>query len=78
MMVFNSPVTFSRSYCQRWDLAVIGHWPCRKGGAEAPHSRRWRDHQASPHFAKRLDCGAFTAAVPCRELHDDVQFSGYF
>jgi hypothetical protein len=33
----------------------------RKAVLKSPHSRRWRDHLASPHRAKRLDCGAFTA-----------------
>jgi hypothetical protein len=27
-----------------------------------PQSKRWRDGLASPKHAKRLDCGAFTAA----------------
>ena len=27
-----------------------------------PHSKRWRDCHASPNLAKRLECGAFTAA----------------
>jgi len=27
-----------------------------------PHSKRCRDHAASSNLAKRLDCGAFTAA----------------
>jgi hypothetical protein len=35
-----------------------------KAVLKPPQSRRWRDHQVSPHRAKRLDCGAFTAAFP--------------
>ncbi len=27
-----------------------------------PHSRRWRDYRRASNFAKRLECGAFTAA----------------
>jgi hypothetical protein len=42
--------------------ADLGLWDARKAVLKPPHSRRWRDHQAFPHRAKRLDCGAFTAA----------------
>jgi hypothetical protein len=28
-----------------------------------PHSKRWRGYRTLTNFAKRLDCGAFTAAV---------------
>jgi hypothetical protein len=35
----------------------------QKAVLKPPHSRRWRDYRTSPNFAKRLDCGAFTAAI---------------
>jgi hypothetical protein len=35
-----------------------------KAAVNAPQSRRWRDCRGSSNFAKRLDCGAFTAAFP--------------
>jgi hypothetical protein len=44
--------------------AEFGLLDARKAVLKPPHSRRWRDHRASPHRAKRLDCGAFTAAFP--------------
>jgi len=31
-----------------------------------PHSKRYRDRQARPNFAKRRERGAFTAAFPER------------
>jgi hypothetical protein len=42
-----------------------------KAVLKPPHSRRWRDCRGASVFAKRLDCGAFTAAfgeraTPCR------------
>ena len=37
-------------------------WPCQKAVLKPPHSRRWLDGRASPNLAKRLECGAFTAA----------------
>jgi hypothetical protein len=33
-----------------------------KAVLKPPHSKRWRDCQASSDLAKRLECGAFTAA----------------
>ena len=38
-------------------------WPCQQAVLKPPHSRRWRNRRTSPNFAKRLDCGAFTAAI---------------
>jgi hypothetical protein len=34
-----------------------------KAVLKPPHSTRWRDCQAASEFAKRLECGAFTAAL---------------
>jgi len=36
--------------------------PLPKAVLKPPQSKRYRDHPASPNFAKRLDCGTFTAA----------------
>ncbi len=33
-----------------------------KAVLKPPQSKRWRDHRGASDFAKRLDCGAFTAA----------------
>jgi hypothetical protein len=33
-----------------------------KAGLKPPQSKRYRDCRTSPNFAKRLDCGRFTAA----------------
>jgi hypothetical protein len=33
-----------------------------KAVLKSPHSKRWRDCGAASGFAKRLECGAFTAA----------------
>jgi len=45
-----------------WKLPE-GEKRCRRS-ALPPHSRRWRDSSGSSHCAKRLECGAFTAALP--------------
>ena len=38
-------------------------FPCQtRSNAEASRSKRYRDCWASPSLARRLDCGAFTAA----------------
>jgi hypothetical protein len=37
--------------------------PGAKAVLKPPQSTRWRDCQEAPDFAKRLDCGAFTAAL---------------
>jgi hypothetical protein len=34
-----------------------------KAVLKPPHSKRWRDSRAAQSVAKRLDCGAFTAAI---------------
>jgi len=36
---------------------------CAKVGLKPPHSTRWRDCRGTFDFAKRLECGAFTAAI---------------
>jgi hypothetical protein len=36
--------------------------PGTKAVLKPPHSTRWRDYRGTSDFAKRLDCGAFTAA----------------
>jgi hypothetical protein len=36
--------------------------PSTKAVLKPPHSKRWRDGLAPTNFAKRLECGAFTAA----------------
>jgi len=43
-------------------LAVAVTHHCLGAVLKPPHSRRYRDHQAFPWRAKRLDCGVFTAA----------------
>lgn len=35
-----------------------------KAVLKPPHSKRWRACRVSSNFAKRLDCGVFTAAFP--------------
>jgi len=36
-----------------------------------PHSKRWRDSPGPSNRAKRLECGAFTAAFPERGCGED-------
>jgi len=36
--------------------------PSTKAVLKPPHSKRWRNELAPANFAKRLECGAFTAA----------------
>jgi hypothetical protein len=43
-----------------------------------PQSRRWRDCRASPNLAKRLDCGAFTAALRTDSKSQLVSFYSIF
>jgi hypothetical protein len=40
-------------------------WPQVKAVLKPPHSRRWRECQTHSNRAKRLECGAFTAAFAC-------------
>jgi hypothetical protein len=40
----------------------------KKAALKPPQSRRWRDCRTSSNLAKRLDCGAFTAAIPAGQL----------
>ena len=42
----------------------------KKAGLKPPQSRRWRDCRTSPNFAQRLDCGAFTGAIPAHNPND--------
>jgi hypothetical protein len=37
--------------------------PAAKTVLKPPHSKRWRDGRTPSDFEKRLECGAFTAAV---------------
>jgi hypothetical protein len=37
----------------------------RQAVLKPPQPSRYPDCQACPHFAKRLDCGVFTAAFAC-------------
>ncbi len=47
--------------------AATGFAGIPKAVLKPPHSRRWREPLAALDFAKRLDCGAFTAAFPPNE-----------
>jgi hypothetical protein len=38
-----------------------------KAVLKPPHSKRWRDYRGASGFAKRLDYGAFTAALGGRQ-----------
>jgi hypothetical protein len=58
-----------------WHRLFITDFPLRRKqivGAKAvlkpPHSRRWRDCREASTFAKRLECGAFTAAFGHKRL----------
>jgi hypothetical protein len=53
--------------------AEFGMRDARKAVLKPPHSKRWRDHQASPHRAKRLDCARvhrrFSPGRPSQIVH---------